>query len=196
MHNLKSLFFSLITFCYKIRYRRLSVEKNVRIYPGTSIAFLYCNRSGSIIIGENANIGSFNSRYRVGWYYPVRLSIMAPNAHIKIKEGTFVNGVNICAKKSIIIGKLCHIASGVQIIDYNGHMIYKLDRKESDQPQPVFIGNNVWIGLNSIILKGTEIGDNSIVAAGSVVKGCFPPFSLIAGNPAKLVRILDENRFS
>ena len=51
----------------------------------------------------------------------------------------------------------------------------------------IVIGNNVWIGLNAIILKGSVIGDNSVVTAGSVVKGVFPNNALIQGNPAQNV---------
>lgn len=50
------------------------------------------------------------------------------------------------------------------------------------------IGNKVWIGTNSIILKDTIIGDNCIIAANSVVKGVFPENCLIGGNPAKILR--------
>jgi len=49
------------------------------------------------------------------------------------------------------------------------------------------IGNNCWIGANSVVLDGSEIGDNSIVAAGSIVNRRFPPNSIIQGNPAKLL---------
>lgn len=195
MNRFKKVFFTLVSTYYKLRYKNIEIDKGVRIYPSTSFAFLYCNKSGSIKIGKDAIIGCRNKAYRMGWWHPVRLSITDQYASIVIGEGSYINGVNICAKKSIIIGKRCHFASGVQIIDYNGHLIYSFDRLERDEAKPVIIGNNVWVGLNSIILKGTEIGDNSIVAAGSVVKGQFPPYSLIAGNPAKIIKILDKNYF-
>ena len=56
--------------------------------------------------------------------------------------------------------------------------------------KPITIGDDVWIGCNSIILKGVKIGNGSIVAAGSVVTKSVPPFSLVAGNPAKIVKEL------
>ena len=57
---------------------------------------------------------------------------------------------------------------------------------------PIFIGNNVFIGICSIMMPGTKIGDNSIVAAGSVVKGDFPDDVVIGGNPARVISSLDE----
>ena len=74
-------------------------------------------------------------------------------------------------RKQIIIGEGCVIAIGVNIIDSNGHVEKSLDRtKGMDDPMPIEIGRNVWIGMNATILKGTTIGDNSIVGAGAVVK--------------------------
>ncbi|MDI9553531.1 MAG: DapH/DapD/GlmU-related protein, partial [Bacteroidota bacterium] len=51
----------------------------------------------------------------------------------------------------------------------------------------IVIGNNVFIGINSIILSNTSIGDNCIVGAGSVVRGKFPENSVLAGNPAQII---------
>ena len=192
---LRTLFFSLIVLLYRIRYKRLHIAKGAKIYPSTSVAFHYTNSNSYINIGKDVRLGCFERIYRIGFHYPVRISIMAPDAYIDIGEGSYINGVNLYAKKSIKIGRNAHIASGVQISDCNGHLIYRRNRLESDQPCPIRIGDNVWIGLNAIILKGTNIGDNSVVAAGSVVKGEFQKNSLIAGNPAKLIKILDDRKF-
>ncbi len=81
-------------------------------------------------------------------------------------------------------------------MDYNAHKTYLAPRGvKPDYPNPVNIGNNVWIGINAIILKGTSIGDHSVVGAGAVVKGAFPPYSLIIGNPAQLAKTLDKEKF-
>ena len=63
------------------------------------------------------------------------------------------------------------------------------------KPLPVKIAKNVWIGERSIILKGTEIGENSIIGAGSVVSGKVPANVVYAGNPAKEIRKLDKEEF-
>lgn len=98
----------------------------------------------------------------------------------------------ICScKKQIVIGDKCVIATGVNIIDSNGHIVNSNDRtRGTDNPQEVLIGNNVWIGVNVLILKGSIIGNNCVVAAGSVVKGSFPDNVVISGNPACVFRSL------
>lgn len=61
-------------------------------------------------------------------------------------------------------------------------------RQSSSKPEPVIIGNDVWIGSRVIILPGVHIGDGCVIGAGSVVTKSFEPYSVIAGNPAKLIR--------
>lgn len=109
-------------------------------------------------------------------------------SYVEIGNNCRINGAYIHAEKSIVIGDNCVIAAGVSMIDSNGHEINSVNRTVGrDKPSPIILGNNVWIGLNAIILKDTTIGENSIVAAGSVVKGHFPANSLLQDNPAKKV---------
>lgn len=78
------------------------------------------------------------------------------------------------------------IAAGVNIMDSNGHLVKSKNRtKEHDAPQAIVIGNNVWIGLNAIILKGTIIGDNCVIGANTVVKGEFPANTIITNGDVK-----------
>lgn len=148
-------------------------------------------------IGSDCRIGNFSSGYKIGWYRPTRISARGKDSQVIIGNGAKISGANIYARKSVIIGDYAEIGSGVIITDFNGHKTYSYNRTiGEDTPQSINIGNNVWIGFNSIILKGTTIGDNSIVAANSVVKGEFPPFSLIMGNPGKVVKTLEQDKFS
>ena len=103
-------------------------------------------------------------------------------------------GTSIRSAESIDIGDSTMIASDVVITDSDWHGIY--DRTDYvATPKPVKIHKNVWIGERSIILKGTQIGENSIIGAGSVVHGDIPPNSVYAGNPAKEVKKLDGGSF-
>ena len=116
------------------------------------------------------------------------------NSHIVIGNNCRLNGAYIHAEKKIVIGNNCVVASGVHIIDSNGHLVYSSNRTIGrDNPEEIIIGNNVWIGINSIILKGTTIGNNCVISAGSVVKGNYPSDSIIAGNPAVVVKRIIVN---
>lgn len=99
-------------------------------------------------------------------------------------------GVRISAAESIKIGDSCMIANGAYITDSDWHGIY--DRVGRDQvSRPVVISDNVWIGDHATILKGVNIGENSIVAAGAVVSKDVAANTVVAGNPAVKVRDLD-----
>lgn len=101
-------------------------------------------------------------------------------------------GVRISSASEVIIGDSCMIASGAYITDSDWHDVY--DRVSTGRSNPVRIGRNVWIGDSSIICKGVIIGENSIIGAGSVVVSDVPSNSVAAGNPARVVKRLDENR--
>lgn len=61
--------------------------------------------------------------------------------------------------------------------------------QKSSDPNPIVIGNDVWIGARVIVLSGVHIGDGAVIGAGSVVTKDVPPFGIVAGNPAKLIRM-------
>lgn len=142
-------------------------------------AHLYSDNK-CISIGEKTHLGRSKKGYHAGMPFHTTLNNEGDNAKIIIGRNCRINGAYIHAKKSITIGDNCVIAGGVNIIDCNGHIVGSSDRtKGTDPAKPITIGNNVWIGQNAIILKDTIIGDNSVIGAGCVVKGNFPPNSLI-----------------
>ena len=103
-------------------------------------------------------------------------------------------GTSIRSAQKIVIGDSTMIASDVTITDSDWHDIY--DRTDYvASPKEVIIQENVWIGEKSLILKGSKIGKNSIIGAGSVVSGEVPANVVFAGNPAKEIKKLDENSF-
>ena len=118
---------------------------------------------------------------------------------IKIGKHTMLNGVCVVSYQKVEIGDECQIASSTIISDTDFHPVDPILRSKqvkgesfpfsSVGKKEIKIGNNVWIGWNCTILKGVEIGNDCIVAAGSVVlAGSYPNGSLIAGNPAKVIK--------
>jgi acetyltransferase-like isoleucine patch superfamily enzyme len=113
-----------------------------------------------------------------------------------IGDGTFIgHGCSINVAKSVRIGKHCLIAGGVRISDFDGHPIDARRRRENE-PTPadtisrVVIGDDAWLGTESVILKGVTVGERSIVGTGSVVTKDVPPDVVVAGCPARVVKRL------
>ena len=91
------------------------------------------------------------------------------------------------------IGDYCKITQGVTILahDYSTSVTRKVFHEHFGNASPTHIGNNVFIGMNSTILMGSQIGNNCIIGAGSIVTGTFGDNLVIAGNPAKVICSLD-----
>ena len=126
---------------------------------------------------------------------------------IQIGNNVFMNFNSfIGAMDSITIGNDVIIATNVRIFDNNNHPTSPSQRREMSHSdfygdlwswrhsdhKPVVIGDNVWIGEYSAILKGVTIGRGSIVASHSVVTKDVPEYVIVAGNPAKVVKRLEE----
>ena len=92
------------------------------------------------------------------------------------------------------IGDYCKITAGVIILthDYSRSVLRRVYGEVIGEARRTEIGDNVFIGMRSIILMGTKIGKNCIVGAGSICSGEYPDNSVIAGNPAKVICSLDE----
>lgn len=183
----------LIVFCklklfYYSKKREIHFGKSCRIDLKTRID----TRRNKLKIGNDVYLRSNPKGYHAGMPFPTSILIDKEGATVEIGDNCRINGAYIHAQKSIVIGKNTVIASGTQIIDSNGHNTQSINRtKERDNAVEIVIGDNVWIGLNVVILKGTKIGSNSVVGANSVVKGFFPKNSLIVGNPASIVKTLE-----
>jgi acetyltransferase-like isoleucine patch superfamily enzyme len=95
----------------------------------------------------------------------------------------------------IDIGDNVVITENVFLITHEGSIcVFHNENPKLDLFGTIKIGNNCFIGMNSLILPNTTIGNNCIVGAGSVVRGKIPDNSVVSGNPAKVIRTMDEYR--
>jgi acetyltransferase-like isoleucine patch superfamily enzyme len=124
-----------------------------------------------------------------------------------VGDFTLMNGALVMAEERIEIGSHCLISWNVGIADSDFHPLEPAQRLIDaqalapffkDRPprpklrtMPVIIGDNVWIGMNAVILKGVTIGENSVVAAGAVVTKSVPANVVVAGNPAVVTKQLE-----
>lgn len=104
------------------------------------------------------------------------------NGKIQIGENVFFNNYcSLTAMSTIKIGDNCIFGEGVKIYDHN-HVFKKIPELISTQGfkvGEVIIGNNCWIGSNTVLLKGTVIGDNSVISAGCVIDSSIPSNSIV-----------------
>jgi acetyltransferase-like isoleucine patch superfamily enzyme len=153
---------------------------------------LKSTQAGAVVFGKHVSV-------YCGCSFAVR-----ENGRCVVGDFTLLNGAIVMAEEKIEIGSHCLISWGVGIADSDFHPLEPAQRlidaqalapffknrppRPKLETAPVKIGNNVWIGMNAVILKGVTIGDNSVVAAGAVVTKSVPENSVAAGNPAIVVK--------
>lgn len=152
---------------------------------------------GEIAIGENFHCNNKLTSNSVGIFQPCLFNISASGSRIVIGNNVGISGSTLNATKSITIGDNTIIGSGCLITDTDSHPILAEDRLRPDWPKytkskPIVIGKNVFVGARSIIMKGVTIGDGAVVGAGSVVTKDVPANAIVAGNPAKIVKMIDQ----
>jgi len=167
--------------------------KGYTFYPETIISNMQ-NNVDKIILGNNTHIRG-------------TLLIFNYGGKITIGNNCYVgDGSKIWSGDEVIIGNDVLISHMVNIVDTQTHEINAIERSErylelitkgpwsnkgSIQTKPVIIKDKVWISFNVAILKGVTIGEGAIVAAGSVVTKNVDPYTMVAGNPAVLVKKLN-----
>jgi len=144
---------------------------------------------GIVEIGNQCTFG-----YKPGGFHRHGCIEFQPRTHDSIiKIGNNINTNNnifVCSSNYIEIGDNTLIGQYVTIMDFEAHGIAPDKRRQLGEIGKIIIGRNVWLGNNVTILKNSEIGDNTIVAAGAVVSGKFPTNVIIGGVPAKVIKSL------
>lgn len=118
--------------------------------------------------------------------------------NIEIGKNTFINyNCTIIDVGKVVIGDYCQIAPNVSIYTA-GHPVHPAARNTAyEYGIDITIGNNVWIGGNSVIMPGIHIGDNVVIGAGSIVTKDIPSWTVAAGNPCRVIRkITEDDRYT
>jgi galactoside O-acetyltransferase len=174
----------------RMAYLRLSRNEHVDISPRSKVNY----RNISIKKGCNLEIGRDS-------IIEGTIAFDKEGGRIKIGERVFIGGSLLVCAENIEIGDDVLISWGCTVVDHNSHAIGWKDRSEdvgnwfhgikdwsAVQTAQVKIGARSWLGFNVIVLKGVTIGEGAVVGAGSVVTKDVPPYTIVAGNPAKIIR--------
>ena len=163
--------------------------KNLRMRGN---AFIFNRRGASLSLGDNVRINSSFLSNMVGLYQRTIVMTRRAGAKIEIGNNVGMSGVTLYARTGIFVGDNTLIGGNTKILDNDFHPLDEGARNRGEEDavacKPVVIGKNCFIGCNALILKGTRLGDGCIVGAGAVVSGEFPAGSVIAGNPARVIR--------
>ena len=175
---------------YKVN--KVTYGKNLKLI-GWPFIFRY--PKAKIEIGDNCTINSnFFSNF-IGLYQRT-IFVARDQGEIKIGNHVGISGTTIYAREGVEIGNYTLIGANTKIFDNDFHPLEVEARNQNDfsklEKRRVKIGDNVFIGCNCIILKGTQLGNNCIVGAGSVVHGTFEDGCVIAGNPARVIKRIGE----
>ncbi len=172
-------------------------------------------------LGENVYLdtsygfASFHSELEIGFElgeasgtYDRASFVVGQNGKVKVGCFTVLNGSTIICNDRVTIGDHCLIAWGAVITDSWTNFadeekrrgILRLAAKDEkrrllplENPRPVVIEDNVWIGFDSVILPGVQLGRGAIIGCKTVIAEDVPPYALVVGNPARLIRYLQPD---
>ncbi|MCF0074494.1 acyltransferase [Dyadobacter sp. CY261] len=154
------------------------------------------DRSGKLTIGENFTFYSGTRHNMIGRQQPCYF-IVNKNAVLRIGNNVGISCAAIVCHNSVTIEDNVKIGGGVVIYDTDFHSLNASERNgipenfDNVKTNPVHIKSGAFIGSHATILKGVTVGENSIVASGSVVVKSIPDFEIWGGNPARFIRVID-----
>ncbi len=171
-------------YCNNIQFQR---------FQTTGVPYISIARGGNCTIKSNFRMNNGNLGNPIG--RPQRCILFVDRgASLSIGENVGISSTAIVAHHQITIGNNVKIGGGVCIYDTDFHALdpklrqYVLEDRAQKRNKPVSIGDNVFVGAHSTILKGVSIGENSIIGACSVVTKSIPENEIWAGNPAIFIK--------
>lgn len=171
--------------------KAISWRKGWKFY-GSPIIQKY--RNSEMSFGVNLQLRSSARSNPLGANHSVILCTWKAGARLIIGENFGMTGGSIIAAESIIIGNNVSVGANTTILDTDFHPLIPTERKNHPQDAetaPIIIEDDVFIGMNCLILKGVIIEKGSVIGAGSVVTKSIPSGVIAAGNPAKVIREIE-----
>lgn len=148
-----------------------------------------------IAIGDGFNMRNWFGSNPLGVRHRSILATWSASASIELGDDVGMTGVTLVAQTRVRVGNRVFIGANSTICDTDFHPL-RGEQRDADPTagvsRPIEIEDDVFIGMASFILKGSRIGRGSVIGANSVISGDVPPGVIFAGNPARLVRALDE----
>lgn len=161
-------------------------------YFGRPILML--KRNSHFQLGTGCTLRSSLKSNGLGIKHPIIFCTLREEAELIVGDSVGISGGTFCAATSIKIGHSTLVGANVTITDTDFHPLSAAgrysNRPDEIQSSPITIGENVFIGMGSLILKGVTIGNNSVIGAGSVVTRDIPCDVVAAGNPCVVIRKL------
>ena len=170
------------------RLRGLRIGAGWRCY---GLPIIQRHRQSEIRIGRRLELRSSATSNPLGPNRPVIISARRSGASITIGDDFGMTGGSLVCDQRISIGDRVWVGANAIITDTDFHPLNPEKRRThplAANTAPVTIADDVFVGMNALILKGVTIGAGSVVAAGCVVVRDVPPGSVVAGNPARVVR--------
>jgi acetyltransferase-like isoleucine patch superfamily enzyme len=179
--------YSRLLMVFYMKWWRIDFGVRARFY-GTTCFRRHPN--SQISLGNNCCFRSAEWSNLAGLNHSCVITTLSDNAVINIGNDCGFSGAVIAAAESVLISDRVLIGANSIISDTDWHHIDKIKRRESEKGEssPIVIENDVWLGMNVVVLKGVTIGAGAVVAANSVVIKDIPPNVLAAGIPAKVIR--------
>jgi len=178
--------------------KRNMIVKLLKLYQVVAArwAMRRCTEVGKLVRLDGRLIVANDGTMRIGdkvrlrgTQIPVELACL-PGGTLEIGDGTGINsGASICAENHVSIGRNCLIGNLCLIMDTDFHDAS--DHNRRPDAVPIVIEDNVWLAARVTVLKGVRIGEGAVVSAGSVVVVDVPPYSLVGGVPARVIKKLD-----
>ena len=151
------------------------------------------HRASRLALGDGLTLRSWRRSNPLAPTAPVVLSTRRADATIEIGDDCGFTGTTLVAADRITIGDRVLVGGNASIVDFDFHPLTPEARAENinaGAAAPIVIGDDVFVGMEALVLKGVTIGDGAVVGAGAVVTQDVPPRAVVAGNPAQVVRDL------